>query len=79
MVPFFCALIAAAIAWRLPVRKKKATSSHNARLNNKANQVLIKGGSHEENHYFGNGFGDDACIYWRMLGKVGCRWQGWKR
>jgi hypothetical protein len=38
-----------------------------------------KGGGNEENHYVGNGFGDDACIYWRMLGRVGCRWQGWKR
>ncbi len=31
---------------------------------------LIKGGSDEENHYVGNGFGDDACIYWRMLAMV---------
>ena len=38
-----------------------------------------KGGGDEENHYVGNGFSDDACIYWRVLGRVGCRWQGWKR
>jgi len=30
----------------------------------------MKGGGDEENHYIGNGFGDDACIYWRMLAMV---------
>jgi hypothetical protein len=38
------------------------------RINNK--QVFINGGGDEENHYVGNGFGDDACIYWRMLAMV---------
>jgi len=33
-------------------------------------QVLIKGGGDEENHYVGNGFSDDDCIYWRMLAMV---------
>jgi hypothetical protein len=31
---------------------------------------LKKGGDNEENHYVGNGFSDDACIYWRMLAMV---------
>jgi hypothetical protein len=26
-----------------------------------------KGGSNEENHYLGNGYSDNACIYRRML------------
>jgi hypothetical protein len=37
-----------------------------------------KGEGDEENHYTGSGFSDDA-IYWRMLGRVGCRRQGWER
>jgi hypothetical protein len=33
-------------------------------------QVLIKGGEDEENHNFVNGFSDDVCICWRMLGWI---------
>ncbi len=35
------------------------------------NKFLSKGGGDEENHYVGNGFSDDACIYWRMLAILG--------
>jgi hypothetical protein len=31
---------------------------------------LSKGGDDEENHDTGDGFRDDACIDWRMLGSV---------
>jgi hypothetical protein len=29
-----------------------------------------KGGGYEKSHYVGNGFGDDACICWRVLALV---------
>jgi hypothetical protein len=31
---------------------------------------MKKGGGNEENHYVGDGFGDDACGHWRMLAMV---------
>lgn len=36
----------------------------------KSVRYLIKGEGDEENHYDVNCFGDDACIYWRMLAMV---------
>jgi hypothetical protein len=39
-------------------------------------QIFIKGESYEKNNYVGNSFGAAACIYWRMLGRLGRRRQG---
>jgi len=36
-----------------------------------ANEVFSKGEDDAKNHYAGNGIGDDACVYGRMLGRVG--------
>jgi hypothetical protein len=37
----------------------------------KQKKVLIKGGGDEENYYADDGLSDHACIYWRMLDRLG--------
>ena len=42
----------------------------------KFSDEVEKGGGDEENHYVGNCFSDNACIYWRMLAMVvGSTWR----
>jgi hypothetical protein len=58
--------------------KKKRVLPHSISRRIKKTQILIRGGSDEENPSVGDGFSDAGYIHWRVLDSLG-RGQGWKR